>query len=306
MSSDYIQANTNGRLHDAREAAVSPLNRGYLYGDAIYEVWRTYDRVLFAWAEHWQRLQRSAAALHLTMPWTPEFMLMEIKRAVQAWRRQTGRDVELYVRLQITRGGGPIGLDPGLADQPDFVLLVQPNRGLPPEKLERGYVLSIEHALRRNPPDALNPAWKTGNYLNNVLCLRAARARGADDVLMLNLQGEITEASTSNIAFVRDGRIHTPPLAAGILGGITRALLLQEIAPRAGVERVETSLTPADLAGMEEAFMLSTTRDLAPVAAIDEHRFRMDASTVTMRLKAAFAAYALEHGQRHPKLWLDQ
>lgn len=306
MSSDYIQANTNGRLHDAREAAVSPLNRGYLYGDAIYEVWRTYDRVLFAWHEHWRRLQRSAAALHLTMPWTPDFMLTEIKRTAQAWRRQTGRDVELYVRLQITRGGGVIGLDPGLADQPDFVLLVQPNRGLPPEKLERGYVLSIEHALRRNPPDALNPAWKTGNYLNNVLCLRAARVRGADEVLMLNLQGEITEASTSNVAFVRGGRIYTPPLAAGILGGITRALLLQEIAPNAGVEMVETSLTPDDLAGMEEAFMLSTTRDLAPVSAIDEHRFRVDAATITMRLKAAFAAYVHDHGQRHPELRLDQ
>lgn len=306
MSSDYIQANSNGRLHDAREAAVSPLNRGYLYGDAIYEVWRTYDLVLFAWEKHWQRLQRSAAALHLAMPWSADFMLTEIKRTAFAWRRQTGQAVELYVRLQVTRGGGPIGLDPGLADQPDFVLLVQPNRGLPPEKLEHGYVLSVEHALRRNPPDALNPAWKTGNYLNNVLGLRAARARGVDEVLMLNLQGEITEASTSNIAFVRDGSIHTPPLSAGILGGVTRALLMEEIAPRAGFAMRETSLTPDDLAGMEEACMLSTTRDLAPVAAIDGHRFRVDASTVTRRLKSAFADFAHEHGRRHPELRLDQ
>lgn len=306
MSSEYIQANTNGRLHDAREAAVSPLNRGYLYGDAIYEVWRTYDRVLFAWEEHWRRLQRSAAALHLTLPWTPEFMLTEIKRTAHAWRRQTGHDVELYVRLQVTRGGGPIGLDPGLADQPDFVLLVQPNRGLPPEKLEHGYVLSVEHALRRNPPDALNPAWKTGNYLNNVLCLRAARARGADDVLMLNLQGEITEASTANIAFVRDGCIHTPPLGVGILGGITRALLLQEIAPRAGFRPVETALTPGDLPSMEECFILSTTRDLAPVGAIDAQRYRVDPATVTRRLKSAFADYTLEYGRQHPELRLDQ
>lgn len=306
MSSEYIQANSNGRLHDAREAAVSPLNRGYLYGDAIYEVWRTYDGVLFAWDEHWRRLQRSAAALHLELPWTAEFMLAEIKRTASAWRRQTGQGGELYVRLQVTRGGGPIGLDPGLADRPDFVLLVQPNRGLPPEKLAHGYVLSIEHTLRRNPPEALNPAWKTGNYLNNVLCLRAARARGADDVLMLNVAGELTEASTANIAFVRSGRIHTPPMQAGILGGITRALLLEEIAPRAGFEMVETALTPDDLPGMEECFILSTTRDLAPVSAIDAHRYRVGPATVTRRLKTVFADYAHDYGRRHPELRLDQ
>ncbi len=70
MSVPYIQANTNGRLYDAREPAISPLNRGFLYGDAIYEVWRTYHGVIFAWEEHWARLERSAAALYLTLPFT--------------------------------------------------------------------------------------------------------------------------------------------------------------------------------------------------------------------------------------------
>lgn len=306
MSSDYIQANTNGRLHDAREAAVPPLNRGYLYGDAIYEVWRTYGRVLFAWEEHWQRLQQSAAALHLALPWSREQMLQEIRRTAGAWLRRTGHDSELYVRLQITRGGGPIGLDPGLADRPDFVVLVQANRGLPPDKRREGYRLSLETGLRRNPPDALNPAWKTGNYLNNVLCLRAARSRGADDVLMLNRCDEITEASTSNIAFVRDGCVHTPPLSAGILAGITRALLMQHIAPGIGVRMQESPLRADDLPSMTEAFMLSTTRDLAPVRAVNERTFAVGSDTVTMRLKAAFADYAREYAHRHPELRLDQ
>src|SRR5437762_3599983 len=83
--------------------------------------------------------------------------------------------------------------------------------------------------LRRNPAESLNPAWKTGNYLNNILCLREAKTRGADEVVILNLAGEVTEAAVCNLAFVRGGEFITPPLQAGILGGITRSLLLEEI-----------------------------------------------------------------------------
>ncbi len=221
MSASFIQANTNGRLHDAREPSISPLNRGFLYGDAIYEVWRTYHGVLFAWEEHWRRLERSAAALHLTLPFAPAQALVEIKRTVAAFFAATGAQPEVYVRLQITRGGGAIGLDPALADRPDFTLLVQPNPAWTPRQLA-GLQLSLATGLRRNPVAALSPAWKTGNYLNNILCLREARARGADEVVIINLAGEVTEAAVSNIAFVRAGGVVTPPMEAGILGGITR------------------------------------------------------------------------------------
>lgn len=306
MPTDFIQANTNGRLHDAREPSLSPLNRGFLYGDAIYEVWRTYAGVLFAWHEHWSRLQQSAAALHLGLPCTADAMLVEVKRTAAAFRRTTGYAGELYVRLQITRGGGPIGLDVALADRPDFVLLVQPNKGLAPEVLQQGYVLSLETVLRRNATSSLNPAWKTGNYLNNILCLREARARGADEVLMVNLAGEATEAAVANIGFVADGHIVTPPLNAGILGGITRHLILHEIAPRLPVAVEERPIRPEELPAMQECFLMSTTRDVSPVGAIDAQRYRVGADTVTMRLKAAFADYVRDYIAQHPEQRLDQ
>lgn len=306
MPTDFIQANTNGRLHDAREPSLSPLNRGYLYGDAIYEVWRTYDGVLFAWLEHWRRLEQSAAALHLGLPCGADAMLAEIKRTAAAYRMATRHQGELYVRLQITRGGGPIGLDVALADRPDFVLLVQANKGLPVEKLANGYVLSVETTLRRNPASSLNPAWKTGNYLNNILCLREARVRGADDVLMINLAGEITETSTTNIGFVRDGRILTPPLSAGILGGITRELVLRAVAPVADLTVEERTVAPEDLAGMEECFIMSTTRDISPVGSVDGRRFPVRADGVTLRLKAAFADFVRDYVARHPAQHLGQ
>jgi branched-chain amino acid aminotransferase len=302
MPAPFIQANTNGRLHPAHEPSLSPLNRGFLYGDAIYEVWRTYHGVIFAWDEHWRRLEQSAGALYLALPLGQPLMLAEIKRTVAAFREEARFTGEVYIRLQITRGGGPIGLDPALADRPDFVLLVQPCPLAKPEALRQGLRLSLATSLRRNPAESLSPAWKTGNYLNNILCLREARARGADEVVILNLAGEVTEAAVSNIAFVRDGVLLTPPLSAGILGGITRALLLEKIAVAAGVPFCETAVRPGEFGTMSECCLLSSTKDLTPVAEIDGTRFQVGPATVVSRLKAAFADYAGAYAAAHPEL----
>jgi branched-chain amino acid aminotransferase len=305
MPAPYIQANTNRRLHDAREPSISPLNRGFLYGDAIYEVWRTYYGVIFAWEEHWRRLERSAAALHLTLPFSPEQALVEIKRTVDAFFAAAGARPEVYIRLQITRGNGLIGLDPALADRPDFTLLVQANPVWTPAQLTEGLNLSLATGLRRNPVAALNPAWKTGNYLNNILCLHEARSRGADEVVMINLAGEVTEAAVSNLAFVRAGEIITPPMEAGILGGITRQLLLDKIAPAAGVPVRETAVRPDEFAHMDECFLLSTTKDISAVATIDAVRFKVGDDTLTMRLKRAFADYIRSYAGAHRGLNLS-
>jgi branched-subunit amino acid aminotransferase/4-amino-4-deoxychorismate lyase len=304
MAAHYIQANTNGRLHPAAEASVSPVNRGFLYGDAVYEVWRTYDGVIFAWEGHWRRLLGSAEALFMAVPFSEERMLAEIRRTVAAYRQAVPSAGELYVRLQITRGEGSIGLDVALAEAPGFVILIQPCPLLPPAQLEQGLRLSIARSLRRNPIQALSPGWKTGNYLNNILCLREARQRGADEVLILNLEGGISEAAVSNLAFIRDGEVLTPPVEAGILAGITRAELLTAVAPAAGVRVREVALRPEDLPGMSECFLLSTTKDLVPVGAIDEVRFRTGPDTLTRRLKATFAAHAAAYAKAHPGLKL--
>ena len=301
MPPPYVQANTNGRLHAATEPSVAPLNRGFLYGDAIYGVWRTYEGVIFAWEEHWRRLTTSAAALYISLPWSPAEIAEQIRRTVAAHRAATGWTGEEYIRLQITRGGGPIGLDPGLADQTDYVLLVQPCPLLPPEKLAAGYRLSIARSLRRNPAAALDPAWKTGNYLNNLLALREARSRGADEVVLLNLAGEITEAAVCNLAFIRGETVVTPPGSAGILLGITRRILQTAVAAAAGFAFREETIRPEQLGDFSECLLLSSTRDIAPVAAIDEHRFRVAPDSGARRLKAAFADYARAYAAQHPQ-----
>lgn len=283
-TNSYIQANSNGRLHPAHEPAVSPLNRGYLYGDAVYEVWRTHSGVLFAFVEHWARLEQSANALHLALPLTVAQCREEITRTATKFRAQTGEAGDLYVRLQITRGAGPIGLDPGLADRPDWTLLVQ----RAPAPVSRALRLAIPHALRRNPADCLNPAWKTGNYLNNLLGVGEARRRDADDALFLNQAGHLTEVSTASIVLVEGERLVTPRLEDGLLAGITRALLLTQIAPAAGLAVEERSILPAELDRFSEAMVVSTTKDVAPVAAIDSREWPQAPGPVTQRLMAAW------------------
>jgi branched-chain amino acid aminotransferase len=276
-----------------------------LYGDAIYEVWRTYEGVLFGWEEHWARLRRSAASLYFELKVTPQNMLPEIRRTVAAFREKTGSKAEVYVRLQITRGAGAIGLDTALADDSVSVLLVQENKLYSPEKFAAGLTLSIAKTLRRNPQDALNPAWKTGNYLNNILCLREARARGADEVLICNQRGDITEAAVSNVGFIKDGAIVTPRLDDGILPGITRQILIDHVAPRAGVRVHERAIRPEELGGMEECFLLSSTKDLTPVSRVDEFLFSNKPGSVTLRLKQGFQEYVAEYNRRHADLRVD-
>lgn len=291
MSANYIQANTDGRLHDAAEPSISPLNRGFLYGDAIYEVWRTYDGVVFAWDEHWQRLERSARALAMPLPFTQTECLNQIRRTAQAFAAKTSARPELYIRLQATRGAGSIGLNPALADKPSYVFLIQSLKSPSAEQRRAGLKLGLATELHRNPIQALNPAWKTGNYLNNILCLREVTARGADEVVMTNLAGEITESAVSNIFFVRDGVLCTPPLGAGILEGITRAMILRDIASKAGCRTSEAPIPARELRTFQECFISGTTREIMPVRAIDEIAYKVGPDTLTARLQAAFAEH---------------
>lgn len=298
---DYIQANTDGKLHSAAKPSISPLNRGFLYGDAIYEVWRTYDGILFAWDEHWTRLERSAKATGINLPLTQAEMFKQIKRTIAAFCRKTGERPEVYVRLQITRGAGAIGLNPGFADQPGYVLIVQKLKGTSPEKSARGLKLVLAKTLHRNHPSTLNPLWKTGNYLNNILCLREALASGADEVLMTNLAGEICECSVSNIFFIRDGVLFTPPLASGMLAGITRASVVGPVANAAGVTVTETSVRPEELQSFTECFIVSTTKEICPINAIDDVQFTVGPDTVTAKLQSAFRQNVIDHVQRNKR-----
>jgi branched-chain amino acid aminotransferase len=303
LLANYIQANTDGRLHDATEPSISPLNRGFLYGDAVYEVWRTYSGVLFAFDEHLQRLQRSAGALHLDLPFDSGVLLTEIRRTASAFfDKMGGEKKDIYIRLNLTRGAGAIGLDIGLADKPTFVILVQYLRERPASIWEKGATLSLAKTLYRNHPKTLNPAWKTANYLNNLLCLREAKSRGADEVVILNLDGAITEAAVSNIFFVSGKEILTPPSSAGILNGVTRQILLDEIAKNWSFDLREENVFAPQLPEFTECFLTSTTQDILPVGKIDNVSYKVGPKTVTRELKTIFRKYVKDYCDRRENL----
>ncbi len=247
----------DGKLLPAEQAVVPVFDRGFLYGDSVYEVLRTYGGVPYAMERHLRRLQRSADHIALELP-----PLDELRGAIAETLRNSG-NAESYVRVIVTRGEGSFGLGAHLSRERRLIVIVRPLDTPPAELYERGLTLAVV-GVRRNPPRALDPAAKTGNYLNSVLSLTQARAMGADDAVMLDLVGRVTELSTSNVFFVKDRVIVTPALAAGLLEGVTRGVVI-ELGRARGHHVQEAFFGPEALAAADEVFVTSTLREVMPV-----------------------------------------
>lgn len=252
--------NVDGLVTPEHEARIPVLDRGFLFGDSIYEVVRTVGEVPFGWPEHWARLEQSAAAIRLAL----DLDEPAVARRVAATIAEAGSG-DHYVRVIVTRGAGSApNIDLACATgKPCWVVMV---RSLTPMSGQPVRLAIVERL--RNDRRALDPATKSGNYLNNVLALAEAKDRGATDCVMCNADGQVTEASTSNLFARIDGVWCTPPLDAGILAGVTRALLLDTL-PGLGEQVVERHMTRADLRRAEELFLSSTLRDMAPVTHLD-------------------------------------
>jgi len=258
-----ILVNLSGRLVPPEQALVPVLDRGFLYGDSVYEVARTYGGAPFALAEHLDRLEGSAARIGLRLP--PRAQIQsEIARTLQA-----AGNAESYLRVMVTRGeGSHFGLAPSPAsdardDGPRLIILVRPLELPPPELYARGLHLALVR-VRRNDPRTVDPKAKTGNYLNSVLAIQEARASGADDAIFLDLKDRVTESSSANLFFVKDGVVVTPPLTLGLLAGITRAKVI-EAARAAGILVREEPHGAGALAEADEVFLTSTLREVMPV-----------------------------------------
>jgi branched-chain amino acid aminotransferase len=252
--------NLDGSILPEHEARIPVLDRGFLFGDSIYEVVRTVGDVPFAWPEHWARLVRSAAAIRLQL----DLDEVAIARRIAATLAAAGHG-DSYVRLVVTRGAGEApNIDLVYATgTPCWLVMVRP---MVPISGKAAKLALIERL--RVDRKALDPATKSGNYLNSVLGLAEAKATGATDCVMLNHDGHVTEASTSNLFVRLDGVWCTPPLDAGILAGVTRGLLL-DFLPRCGERVAERHLGRADLLRAEEMFLSSTLRDIGPVTHLD-------------------------------------
>ncbi len=269
----------NGELMPEANAQVPILDRGFLFGDSIYEVFRTRHGHLFAWQEHLARLRLSAEGLAIEL----DLSDAEILRQVIAARDAAGH-AESYLRLIVTRGTGTApNIDVSTVLGPPNWIVMARDLGPAPPPVHLALVDRIRVDRR-----ALDPALKSGNYLNNVLALREAKAAGATDCVLLNQKGQVTEASTSNLFALHDRVWTTPPVAAGVLHGITRQLLL-DYCRDTGIELAEQHLSAHDLANATELALSSTLRDFAPVTRFNgEERF---VSAASRELADGFATY---------------
>jgi branched-chain amino acid aminotransferase len=264
--------NLNGTIDET--AQVSVLDRGFLYGDSIYEVVRTFQGRTFGLKEHLDRLRQSAKLLYMDVPWSDRHIQVEIERTLaQAdWS-------ESYIRIVVTRGTETkIALNPSAEVQPNLVILISAISP-EPELAITGHHLVIPQRIR-NSKQALDPAAKTGNYLNNILALLEAQQQGADDALLLNAAGEVTEATTSNLWIVDQDIVYTPPFEVGILHGITRLFLLQ-ILQEQHIPYQEKILYPQDLRQAEEACLSSSVRLLMPIRQINDYVLPNCPGTIT-------------------------
>jgi branched-chain amino acid aminotransferase len=305
LASFRRMANVNGEITPLEDARISILDRGFLYGDSVYEVLRTYSGVPLFCHEHFERMENSARLISMTISQPREEMLEEMRRTAAKAKVPKGEDI--YVRWHVTRGTGALDLVPAADLHSSYVIILKEVPRWKPEFYSSGMRLAVTR-VRRNPVEALSPDIKSGNYLNNILGVAEAVKIGADDCLMLNPAGIITEASNSNVFFVINGELVTPSFESGVLRGITKAAI-GRLGAEHGFELHDRALPADELKNATECFVTSATREVMPVTGVrlesgEWREFPAGGGKMTRLVAAAYKRFVIEYVQQHENLRL--
>lgn len=274
----------DGVISGPEDAKISIFDRGFLYGDSVYEVMRTAGGTLVDLERHLQRLQRSGDGLALGMPKEEE-----LRVAVSATLAEASNP-ESYLRIVVTRGTGDVGLDPALASAPTLIVIAKALELPTAQMYEQGVNVRLVN-VQRTSAKAMDPSVKSGNYLNNILALAEARRSGDYEAIMCDREGWIAEGSSSNIFMVEGDTICTPNLSVGLLAGITRQRVL-ELAKALDFKIEESKLSPERLRGADEAFLTSSIRGVLPIAQIDGEQLSAPApGPTTMSIMAQYETF---------------
>ncbi len=252
----------DGEWHTKETARVSVFDHGLLYGDGVFEGIRAYSGKVFKLAEHLDRIYDSARAVMLTIPLEKAEFGSVIEQALARSGLQ-----DAYLRPIVTRGIGDLGVDPRKCPKASVIVIVDNIKIWSPERLEKG--LSVITAGTPIPHrESLSPRVKSLNYLSHCMAKLEANVAGADEALMLDASGYVAEGTGQNIFVVKAGTMRTPPLHAGILGGITRGVVM-ELGCEAGLRVREDILNRFDIYTADEAFLTGTASEIAPVSSYD-------------------------------------
>lgn len=266
-----------------RDAMVSVYDHGLLYGDGVFEGIRIYNHKIFKLEQHMDRLWRSAERIRLSIPVTRDRMV-EIQR--QAIKKNKIKDG--YIRLLVTRGVGALGLNPFKCPKAGVICIADQIRLYPPEMYETG--MKVVFAKRpRLPVACLDPRIKSLNYLNNILAKVEALDAGCLESIMLNTDGYVAECTGDNIFVVKNGALFTPPSEAGVLEGVTRRFVMNDLCPRLGITCQEKWMRAEDITSGDEVFLTGSAAEIIAVTSIDGQQVGDGGEgTVTNKLRTLF------------------
>jgi len=286
-----MQIYIDGELRPREDATVSVFDHGLLYGDGVFEGLRIYARRIFRLDAHLDRLFASAHAIDLHIPLTRDALVAAVQKTVRANQQENG-----YIRLVVTRGDGPLGLDPLTCARPRVIIIVT-DLAIYPEVLYAAGIRVVTAATRQVPNASVDARIKSLNYLKNVLARLEAHQAGAAEALMLNAEGHVAECTADNVFIVKGDRLLTPPASDGALDGITRAVM-RELAPDVGLRYAEERLGRYDVYTADECFLTGTGAEVVPVIALDGRRIAEGVPGLrTRELAAGLRVLAAREGE---------
>ncbi len=272
----------NGQMLPKSKAMVSVYDHGLLYGDGVFEGIRVYKGKIFKLKQHMERLWRCAEAIRLTIPISVDEMVDVQRRCV---RENNLSDA--YIRLVITRGYGTLGLDPRKCPVPGVICIADQILLYPPEFYETG--MGVVVANRPKTPIAcLDPRVKSLNYLNNILAKVEAIEAGCHEAIMLSTDGWVTECTGDNIFIIKNGELFTPPSDVGLLQGVTRQFVIDDLSRRCGLKCTEKMMRIEEVLAADEVFLTGTAAEIIAVTKIDDKVITDGEGAVTNRLRMKF------------------
>src|SRR6266571_276030 len=275
----------DGTYYDRASAKVSVFDHGLLYGDGVFEGIRVYDRRVFRLAQHLSRLYASAKGVWIEIPMPQPALHRLVEEAVA----KSGLD-DAYIRLLVTRGVGDLGLDPRKCAKPSVICIVDTIQWWAQDRYDKGLV-ALTAATPINHRESLSPRIKSLNYLSHILAKVEGLAAGVDEVIMLDAQGHVAEASGMNLFAVSNSTLRTPPPYTGILRGVTRDTVI-ELGREAGYGIEELPMNRYDLYTADEVFLTGTAAEIVGVSKLDGRAIGKGvAGPVTRDLATRFRAY---------------
>jgi len=286
-----MQIYLDGQWLGRDDAKISVFDHGLLYGDGVFEGIRMYRRRIFRLREHLQRLYDSARAICLQIP----LPIADLAGVVEETCRRNRQD-DAYIRLVVTRGVGPLGIDPRTCPNPSIIVIVT-DVNVYSEELYASGIRLVTAPTRQIAADVFDPRIKSLNYLKNVLGKIDAHNAGAHEAILLNPAGFIAECTADNLFIVRNDRLLTPHVHDGALAGITRAAVL-ELAARADLPAEECHLARYDVFTADECFVTGTGAEIMHVREADGRRIGSGSiGPHTHALRSAFERLVVEEGE---------